>query len=84
MVIFARAFTCRRLWRLSKSLLSASGQTDVMITHKTGEAFSVSTLNKIKRIDGMPSSPGRSSAPSTFRRTFTAGLDGHCAGAGWH
>ena len=36
-----------------KSLLAASGQTDVMITHKTGEAFSVSTLNKIKRIDGI-------------------------------
>ena len=29
-----------------KSLLSASGQADVMITHKTGESFSASTLNK--------------------------------------
>jgi putative ABC transport system permease protein len=37
----------------NKSLLSASGQTDVMITHKTGEAFSASTLNKIKRIKGI-------------------------------
>jgi putative ABC transport system permease protein len=37
----------------NKSLLSASGQTDVMITHKTGEAFSESTLNKIKRIKGI-------------------------------
>ena len=37
----------------NKSLLSASGQTDVMITHKTGEAFSASTLNKIKTIDGI-------------------------------
>src|SRR5512136_3301334 len=36
-----------------KSLLSASGQTDVMITHKTGEAFSASTLNKVKAIDGI-------------------------------
>ncbi len=36
-----------------KSLLSASGQTDVMITHKTGEAFSASTLNKIKSINGI-------------------------------
>ncbi len=36
-----------------KSILSASGQTDVMITHKTGEAFSASTLNKIKSIDGI-------------------------------
>ncbi|GIK37305.1 MAG: ABC transporter permease [Chloroflexota bacterium] len=37
----------------NKSLLSASGQTDVMITHKTGESFSASTLNKIKRIKGI-------------------------------
>ena len=36
-----------------KSLLSASGQTDVMITHKTGESFSASTLNKVKAIDGI-------------------------------
>ncbi len=37
----------------NKSLLAASGQTDVMITHKTGETFSASTLNKIKSIDGI-------------------------------
>ncbi|MBN1888580.1 MAG: ABC transporter permease [Thermoflexales bacterium] len=36
-----------------KSLLSVSGQTDVMITHKTGEPFPVSTLNKLKTIDGI-------------------------------
>ena len=36
-----------------KSVLSASGQTDVMITHKTGESFSASTLNKVKNIDGI-------------------------------
>ncbi len=36
-----------------KSLLSASGQADVMITHKTGEPFSASTLNKIKTIEGI-------------------------------
>lgn len=41
-----------------KSLLSASGQTDVMITHKTGEAFSASTLNKIKRIKGIAAIAG--------------------------
>ena len=32
----------------NKSLLAASGQTDVMITHKTGETFSATVLNKIK------------------------------------
>src|SRR5512140_12457 len=37
----------------NKSLLSASGQTDVMITHNTGEPFSASTLNKIKSLDGI-------------------------------
>ncbi len=36
-----------------KSILSASGQTDVMITHKTGESFSASTLNKVKNIEGI-------------------------------
>jgi putative ABC transport system permease protein len=36
-----------------KSLFLASGQADVMITHKTGEAFSASTLNKIKAINGI-------------------------------
>ncbi len=36
-----------------RGLLSASGQTDVMITHKTGESFSASTLNKIKDINGI-------------------------------
>jgi len=36
-----------------KSILSASGQTDVMITHKTGEPFSASTLNKVKTINGI-------------------------------
>ena len=41
----------------NKSLQSASGQTDVMITHKTGEAFSASsTLNRIKRIKGIATS----------------------------
>lgn len=42
----------------NKSLLAASGQTDVMITHKTGETFSASTLNKIKALDGIAASAG--------------------------
>ena len=43
----------------NKSLLSASGQTDVMITLKTGEAFSASsTLNRIKRIKGIETIAG--------------------------
>ncbi|MBI5712227.1 MAG: ABC transporter permease, partial [Chloroflexi bacterium] len=41
-----------------KSLLSASGQSDVMITHKTGESFSATTLNRIKSIKGVAVSAG--------------------------
>ena len=37
----------------NQSLLAASGQTDVMITHKTGEVFSATVLNKVKGIDGI-------------------------------
>jgi len=37
----------------NRSLLIASGQADVMITHKTGEAFSATTINKIKEINGI-------------------------------
>ena len=37
----------------NKSMLAASGQADVMVTHKTGENFSATTLNKIKDIDGI-------------------------------
>ena len=37
----------------NRSLLAASGQTDVMITHKTGEPFSATVLNKIKTLDGI-------------------------------
>lgn len=35
------------------SLISASGQTDVMITHKTGEPFSAGMLNAIRRTEGI-------------------------------
>ena len=41
-----------------KSLLSASGQTDVMITHKTGESFSATMLNRIKAVNGVAVSAG--------------------------
>ncbi len=41
-----------------KSILAASGQTDVMITLKTGESFSASTLNKIDTIKGIAAIAG--------------------------
>jgi putative ABC transport system permease protein len=37
----------------NKSLLAASGQADVMITHKTGENFSATVLNQIKTVNGI-------------------------------
>jgi putative ABC transport system permease protein len=37
----------------NKSLLSASGQADVMITHKTGESFSATTMRKISDTPGI-------------------------------
>ena len=37
----------------NRSLLAASGQADVMITHKTGEPFSATTMNKVKTLDGI-------------------------------
>lgn len=37
----------------NKGLLAASGQTDVMITLKTGENFSASVLNQLKDINGI-------------------------------
>jgi putative ABC transport system permease protein len=37
----------------NEGLLAASGQTDVMITNKTGETFAATTLNKINGLDGI-------------------------------
>jgi putative ABC transport system permease protein len=54
MGIYLPSFTAA----FQKSLLSASGQTDVMITHKTGESFSASTLNKIEVVKGIVSITG--------------------------
>lgn len=42
----------------NKSLMAASGQTDVVITHRTGETFSATTLNKVKALDGIAISGG--------------------------
>ncbi len=36
-----------------QSVLALSGQVDVTITHKTGEAFSASALTKVKGIEGL-------------------------------
>jgi putative ABC transport system permease protein len=54
MGIYLPSFTAA----FQQSLLSASGQTDVMITHKTGESFSASTLNKVRTLDGIAAITG--------------------------
>jgi putative ABC transport system permease protein len=41
-----------------QSVLALSGQVDVTITHKTGEAFSTSVLNKVKNIEGISAISG--------------------------
>ncbi len=41
-----------------KSMVAASGQTDVMITLKTGEAFSATMLNRIKTVNGVAVASG--------------------------
>ena len=38
---------------IQKSIVSASGQVDVTITHKTGEAFTASTLGKLRTVNGI-------------------------------
>ncbi len=53
-----------------KSLLSLSGQVDVTITHKTGEAFSTSVLNKVKTVQGISAIAGSISRPMNIPANF--------------
>ncbi|HEX9117884.1 MAG TPA: FtsX-like permease family protein, partial [Anaerolineae bacterium] len=41
-----------------RGIMSMSGQVDVSVTHKTGEAFSTSILNKIQNVPGVAASTG--------------------------
>ena len=53
-----------------QSVLSLSGQVDVTITHKTGEAFSVSALNRVKGIEGISAIAGSISRPMNLPANF--------------
>jgi putative ABC transport system permease protein len=53
-----------------KGMLSASGQTDVMATLKSGESFSMSVLNKIKSIEGVSVVAGSIDRPVTLPPNF--------------
>ena len=53
-----------------KSVVALSGQVDVTITHKTGEAFSVSMLNKVKTVEGISALAGSISRPINLPPNF--------------
>ncbi len=53
-----------------RGLLALSGQVDVTITHKTGEAFSESALDKIKDVAGVRVLAGSISRPMNLPANF--------------
>ncbi len=53
-----------------QSVLALAGQTDVTIMHKTGDAFSANTLNKIKNIEGISAIAGSISRPINLPPNF--------------
>jgi putative ABC transport system permease protein len=59
MVIFAAGIYLPSFTQaFEQSMLSASGQTDVLITHRTGEAFNASVLRRISDIGGIAAIAG--------------------------
>src|SRR5574341_1384310 len=55
---------------MQKSILSLSGQVDVTITHKTGEAFSTSVLNRVKNVEGISAISSSISRPMNIPANF--------------
>lgn len=53
-----------------KNLLAISGQVDVTITHKTGEAFSTRVLNQVKTVEGISALAGSISRPMNLPAHF--------------
>jgi putative ABC transport system permease protein len=53
-----------------KSVLAISGQVDVTIMHKTGEAFSTSVLNRVKTVEGLSGIAGSISRPMNIPANF--------------
>lgn len=53
-----------------QSVLSLSGQVDVTVTHKTGEAFSASVLNRVKNIEGISAISGSLSRQMSLPPNF--------------
>ena len=55
---------------LQRSVVSLSGQVDVTITHKTGEAFATSVLNRVKSVEGIGAIAGSISRPMNIPENF--------------
>jgi len=53
-----------------QSLLALSGQVDVTVTHKTGEAFSAGVLDKVKNVEGVRVVAGSISRPVNLPANF--------------
>jgi putative ABC transport system permease protein len=58
------------LANLQQGILALSGQTDVTVTHKTGEGFSANVLDKVARIDGVAMAAGSISRPMNLPPNF--------------
>jgi putative ABC transport system permease protein len=71
MVIFGMGILLPTMMNaFQKNLLAISGQVDVTITHKTGEAFSDSVLNKVKTVEGISAIAGSISRPMNLPAHF--------------
>jgi len=71
MVIFGMSiFLPTMMDAFQKSILSVSGQVDVTVIHKTGEAFSTSVLNKVKAVEGIGAIAGSISRPMNIPANF--------------
>ncbi len=55
---------------LEQGMLSLSGQTDVTITHKTGEAFSARVLDRVENVEGISAIAGGISRPMNLPPNF--------------
>ena len=71
MVIFGMGILLPSMMEaFQQSVVALSGQVDVTITHKTGEAFSTSMLNKIKTVEGVSALAGSISRPMNLPPNF--------------
>src|SRR5262245_56140952 len=58
------------LQSFQQSILSASGQVDVLITHKSGDAFAPRLLNRIESIPGVAAVAGSLDRPVNIPANF--------------